>query len=143
MSSTHYDPDVAPVAAKWLALSEAERVRLAQSHHVSTRAKVKGLKAHAVFHAAVENQIATGYGPTKRAVERLQREGLSRHESLHAVGSVIAQFMGELLHEQTETQRGSYQSRLGTAIEELHAKNWLADNVAANPSSKRPPDGAA
>jgi len=125
MARTHYDPDVAPDASEWLALPEAERMRLAQSYHVAARIKVPSMKAHAALHAAIENQIASGFGPSKRAISRLESEGLSRHEALHAIGSVVASFMYELGQGQTESQRASFQSRMGNAIENLHAKSWL------------------
>jgi hypothetical protein len=125
MPRTHYDPDVAPDPREWLALPESERIRLAQSYHVAGRVKVPSMKAHAAVHAAVENQIASGYGPSRKAVARLQSEGLSRHEAVHAIGSVIAQFIYELGQGQSEEQRASFQARMGEAIEKLHAKEWL------------------
>lgn len=125
MAHTQYDPDVAPDARKWLALPEVERIRLAQNFHVAARIKVQSMKAHAAMHAAIENQIASGFGPSKRAIARLQSEGLSRHEAVHAIGSVVASFIYELGHGQNDEQRASFQSRMGSAIEDLHAKNWL------------------
>jgi hypothetical protein len=126
MAGTHYNPDVDPDPRDWLALPELERIRLAQNYHVSARMKVPSMKAHATMHAAVENQIATGYGPSKRAVLRLQSEGLSRHEAIHAIASIVAQFIYELHQEQTAEQQASFQSRMGEAIERLHAKQWLS-----------------
>lgn len=128
MASTYYDPNVELDPQAWLALSELERIRLVQSHHVSTRVRVPNMKAHAAMHAAVENQIATGYGPSKRAIARLQSEGLTRHEAVHAVASVVAQFIYELNTGQTAEQQSSFQSRMGQAIEGLHAQQWLSSN---------------
>jgi len=125
MPRTHYNPDVAPDPREWLALPESERIRLAQSYHVAARVKVPSMKAHAAIHAAVENQVASGYGPSRRAVVRLQSEGLSRHEAVHAIGSVVAQFIYELGQGQSEEQRASFQTRMGEAIEKLHANEWL------------------
>jgi len=125
MAITHYNPDIAPDPGEWLALPELERVRLVQSHHVSARVKGPGIKAHAAMHAVVENQIARGYGPSKKAVTRLQSEGLSRHDAIHAIAAVIAQFIFELNQEQTPEQQGSYQSRMGAAIGQLHTGQWL------------------
>lgn len=125
MARTHYDPDVAPGPSEWLAMTEAERLRLAQNYHVAARIKLPSTKAHAALHVGIENQIASGFGPSKRAIARLQSEGLSRHESLHAIGSVVASFIYELGQGQTEAQRASFQSRMGSAIEDLHANNWV------------------
>lgn len=126
MARTLYDPDVAPDGRAWLALPELERIRLAQNYHVAARLKIPGMKAHAVLHAAVENQIATGYGPSKRAVGRLQSEGLSRHDAIHAIASVIATFIHELREERSEEEQATFQSRMGEAIERLHADAWLS-----------------
>src|SRR5678815_4077639 len=117
MAHTYYNPDVAPDTREWLALPESERIRLAQNCHTAARVKVPNLKTHAVMHAAVENQVAQGYGPSKRAVARLQSEGLSRHEAIHAIGSVVAEFVYELSQDQTPEQQASFQSRMGEAIE--------------------------
>jgi len=118
---TSYDPDKPMDGSEWLKLPETERLRLAASHHVAARIKTAGMKAHAALHVVVENQFALGYGPSKRAVVRLQAQGLSRHEAIHAIGAVVARFMGEL-GAQTEEERMSYQSRMGTAIEQLNAR---------------------
>lgn len=126
MTGTHYNPDIVPDAREWLALPESERIRLAQSYHVVARIKSPNMKAHAAMHAAVENQIASGYGPSKRAIARLQSEGLSRHEAIHAIASIIAQFIYELHQGQTEEQRASFQSRMSEAIEHLRAEDWLS-----------------
>lgn len=136
MAHTQYDPDVAPDAREWLALPEVERMRLAQNYHVAARIKVQSMKAHAALHAAIENQIASGFGPSKRAMARLRSEGLSRHEAVHAIGSVVASFIYELGQGQTDEQRASFQSRMGSAIEDLHA-NWL-DGVGDGSLKKLP-----
>jgi hypothetical protein len=42
-----------------------------------------------VFHVIVENQAAQGLEtPVRRTLARLQAEGLSRHDAVHAVGSI-------------------------------------------------------
>lgn len=124
MPATYYDPDQPPNPRDWLALGESERIRLAQNYHVSVRAKVQNLKAHAAFHAVVENQIATGFGPSCRAVERLQQQGLSRHEAIHAVGSVVAEFAYDSLQNQHAGSVGGTQSHMNAAIEALTAVKW-------------------
>lgn len=60
---------------------------------------------HAAFHVVVENQIALGDElPVKARLAELLREGLDRHEAIHAIGSVLAEHMwrmtrGELADE--------------------------------------------
>lgn len=126
MASTYYDADNAPDPAEWLALSDSERVRVAQSHHVAQRVKGPNLKAHAAVHVIVENQVATGFQPTCRAIERLQQQGLSRHDALHAVGAVVAEFMFASLNSKRPQDAGEVQRKMNAAIEALSASTWRA-----------------
>jgi hypothetical protein len=111
----------------WLTLPETERIRLVRSHHAAAREKVRNVKAHASMHVTVENQIASWYGPSKRAVARLQSQGLSRHEARHAIAFVAAQFIYELNNGQN--CRGA--SFVSVAHErdyrQLHAEVWLSE----------------
>jgi hypothetical protein len=125
MPRSFYDPDKAPDASEWLGIDEHERIRLARNYHEVARIKVPSVKAHAAIHAAVENQIATGFGPSCRAIERLQKEGLTRHEAIHAIGSVLAAFIHELSTADAAS-RDDFQARMNTAIEALTAAKWRA-----------------
>jgi hypothetical protein len=80
----NYDPEVAFDPAEWLALDEQERIQLVQVHHRAAQIKLPSIKAHASIHTIVENQIAMGLAPVVQAMARLSREGLSRHDALHA-----------------------------------------------------------
>jgi len=125
MPRSFYDPENAPDASEWLGIDEHERIRLARNYHEVARIKVPNVKAHAAIHAAVENQIATGFGPSCRAIQRLQKEGLTRHEAIHAIGSVLAAFIHELSNADAAS-RVDFQSRMNTAIEALTAAKWRA-----------------
>jgi NAD(P)H-dependent FMN reductase len=76
------------------------------------------------MHVVVEDQIATGYGPSKRAMARLQQEGLSRHEALHAIGSVVADLYFESTRNPQANEPDELQSRMNDAIERLSAAQW-------------------
>jgi hypothetical protein len=119
-----YDPEVAPSAAEWLALDEGERIRLAEVHHRVARIKLPNVKAHAVFHAIVENQIAGGLESVIRAMDRLAKEGLSRHEALHAIGSVLAEHLNETMGAKVQDSASTGQARYNAAVERLSAKEW-------------------
>lgn len=84
----NYDPEVVPEAREWLALDEPQRIDLAEDYHRAARIKLPNPTLHAVFHAIVENQIAEVLEPMVDAMARLMKDGLSRHEALHAIGSV-------------------------------------------------------
>lgn len=121
---TNYDPEIPPSATTWLALDEQERIALAEAHHRAARIKVPNLKAHAVFHATVENQIALGLQSVVRAMARLQNEGLSRHDALHAIGSVVAEQLFETLNLKIKDDANTTQTRYDAAVERLSADEW-------------------
>jgi len=122
-----YSPDATPDAAQWLKLPERERLRVVSTFHMVNRLKSGNAKAHAAIHVIVENQIATGFGPAVRAMARLQREGLSRHESLHAVGSVLSSNILEAMRKPPENNSQAIQSQINAAIERLSAQSWRQD----------------
>jgi len=80
------------------------------------------LKAHAVFHAIVENQVAENLDPVVRAMTRLTAEGLSRHEAVHAIASVVAEHIHDLLNAQADADTS--QAIYNAAVERLTAKRW-------------------
>jgi hypothetical protein len=84
-----YDPEDDPNPAKWLALDETERIAIVRHYHRKIRAELPSVDAHAAAHAIVENQLAEGLPEAKSALERLLGEGLDRHESIHAIASVL------------------------------------------------------
>jgi hypothetical protein len=120
----HYDPEVPPDPSAWLALDEQERIQLAEAHHRAAHIKLPNVKAHACFHAIVENQIAEGLDSVVRAMARLMNEGLSRHDALHAIGSVIADQLYEAMHTEDKDFANTAQARYDAAVERLTAKEW-------------------
>jgi hypothetical protein len=119
-----YDPDHAPNAVQWLALSEQARIKLAEEHHRAAGIKVPNLKAHAVFHAIVENQLAESLQSVVRAMARLSAEGLPRHEALHAIASVLAKHIQDLFNVKADADNSP--AIYDAAVERLTAKDWLA-----------------
>jgi hypothetical protein len=59
-----------------------------------------------------------------KTLARLQREGLSRHDALHAIGSVLAENLYELMREGDSTDE-SYRKYLAR-LPDLTATNWRA-----------------
>jgi hypothetical protein len=125
MPDSSYDPEKTPDPQRWQALDEHERIRLAKNYHERTRVKLPNVKLHAAMHVVVENQLAIGYEPSCRAIERLQKQGLSRHDAVHAIGSLVAQFIYEVSTAGSHAQ-ADLQSRLSAAIERLSAEEWIA-----------------
>ena len=117
-----YDPDQAPGREESLVLDEQERIRLAEEHHRRARTKLPNLKVHALFHAVVENQLAENLEPAVRAMARLTAEGLTRHEALHAIASVVAEHLYALSNGKVDA--GDSQAAYNAAVERLTARNW-------------------
>ena len=92
-----YDPLEAPEPEEWLALDEAERIRLAERYHRRAHIRVPSIKAHAAMHVVVENQIALGDEiPVRATLNRLMGEGLDRHEVIRAIGLVSSEYIYDL-----------------------------------------------
>jgi hypothetical protein len=119
-----YNPDKAPNPARWLALDEQERIRRVEKYHRTARTRLPNLKAHAIFHAIVENQIAENLDPVVRAVVRLMSDGLTRHDAIHAIAAVLATHLRDL--SDATTDASSPATTYADAIGKLSAGTWRA-----------------
>ena len=117
-----YDPSQTPDPGEWLELDEQERVDLVERYHRRARIELPNPTLHATIHVVVENQLALNDEPVVRAIARLRKEGLSRHDALHAIGSVVAEQIYDLLKlkDAPQTSRARYYA----AIERLNAATW-------------------
>jgi len=97
-------------------------IALTEAYHRGARVKLPDIKMHATIHAVIENQIAEGHEPVIRAMSRLTSAGLSRHDALHAVGSVLAEHLFELLKDGSTST--NLMSTYDAAIERLTAESW-------------------
>jgi hypothetical protein len=76
---------------------------------------------HVTIHQIVENQLAAKDPPVvHEAVERLMRSGLSRHEAIHAVGSVLCEEIWEILCQ----ERSFDEERYERGLQQLNAREW-------------------
>jgi len=118
-----YDPFEAPTPAVWLNLDESERNSLVLDYHLKEASEFPGLHAHAVIHAIVETQVAMGdETPVARTLDRLQQEGLDRHDAIHAVGSVLAGRIYDLLGGKGSS--ANVNQEYWDALERLTADGW-------------------
>lgn len=116
-----YDPLVAPDPDVWLSLDEQERIILVTDHHRHASAELPNEELHAMMHVVVENQIAEGDEiPTRATLDRLIVEGLDRHEAIHAIAGVLAEFMFEALGGGVSGGNEKYYRQL----EKLNAAEW-------------------
>ena len=117
-----YNPLDVP-AQKWLDLSEDERLRLVEDYHRHVRDRLPNVAGHAAFHVIVENQAALGDEvPVQRTLDRLMKEGIDRHEAIHAVATVLAEHMSDLARgvpSQSDPNAPYY-----AALEKLTVESW-------------------
>jgi hypothetical protein len=72
-------------------MDEQEQMMLVMEYHRQAGVELPNETIHAVMHVVVENQIGLGDELSAQAtLERLMREGLDRHEAIHAVGSAYS-----------------------------------------------------
>ena len=94
---TEYDPLDEPEPQLWLATGEQQRIDLVSAYHRRAGISLPNDKVHAVIHVIVENQIADDELPVRRTAQRLMSEGLDRHDAIHAIGSVVAGNIHDLM----------------------------------------------
>jgi len=92
-----YDPLEDPDPEQWLMMDELQRIDLVMEYHQVAGISLPNEKLHATLHVIVENQIADEGLPVRRKLEQLMLEGLDRHDAIHAIGSVAAAHIYDLL----------------------------------------------
>lgn len=111
-----YTPDEAPNPPEWLALDEAVRLNLVIAYHQREKIHVANARLHAAIHTVVETQVAIREQVVVETIARLRQEGLSRHDAIHAVGSVlVARLLAALKQKTTPI------SLAGAYLEDLKA----------------------
>ena len=120
-----YDPAHAPNPAEWLRLDEQRRIALCEEHHRRAGDDLPNPEAHAAFHAIIETQIAENYEPVVRAMGRLVGEGLTRHEAIHAIASVLAKHLYEAAKLSEKEAAELMQVGYGAAVGRLTKAQWL------------------
>jgi SEC-C motif-containing protein len=120
-----YDPFTEPAPEQWLALDEQERIDLVLRYHRRAGIRPPRERLHAVVHVVVESQIADAELPVRRTAQRLMSEGLDRHEAVHAIGSVLAGHLNDLMREiDTKSDRDPNEDYFAE-LEALTAEGWL------------------
>jgi hypothetical protein len=122
---THYDPEVAPDPKAWLALDEGERTLLVEQYHRDARVELpkRARSLHAVIHTIVENQLALDdQAIVCGTLDRLMKDGLGRHQAVHAIGSVLIEYIHDLLHEKMPSADGH--APYYAALQRLTAGRW-------------------
>ena len=120
-----YDAMKAPDPAQWLELDEQERLGLVQKYHKLIGDELPNALIHAVMHTIVENQLAMADEKVQQTFNRLLAEGLDRHDTLHAIGSVLAKQMWGAMqgHDPKSNLSGAYYR----GLDKLTAAKWIDD----------------
>ncbi len=79
-----------------------------------------------MFHVIVENQLAPGWEAVVEAEARLRGEGLSRHEAIHAIGSVVATDLFERMKAPDKVVAAEANAAYVEALKRLTAAGWRA-----------------
>ena len=120
-----YDPKVAPDSKEWLALDEGERTLLVERYHRDARIELpkRARSVHAMIHTVVENQLALDNQTIVRGtLERLMIGGLARHQAVHAIGSVLIEYVHDLLHSKMPSTNDH--APYYAALQQLSPERW-------------------
>src|SRR5262245_35502253 len=118
-----YDPDSALALTAWFETDEGERIEIVSSYHRRKGIKLPNHQLHAVVHVVVENQLALGEEVVVATLARLRAEGLSRHDAVHAIGSVLAENLYELMQEDAGTEGDLYR-QYHDRLRRLTVESW-------------------
>jgi hypothetical protein len=120
-----YDPLHPPDPDAWLDLDEAERLDLVSEYHEATGEECPSPQAHTAIHVVVENQLAEHLPTVEAALQRLQAEGLDRHDTVHAIASVLAEHLNNIMkwHSPEADPNEAYYR----ALEKLSVATWGAN----------------
>lgn len=119
-----YDPDKPIDPGQWQALDEMEQQLMIERYHKRARIHLPSARMHAIMHAAIETQLADGRASATNALDRMLAQGLSRHDAIHALGSVLAKHIYRVMKEQTPFEDAAYDADLDA----LSAERWLAES---------------
>lgn len=118
-----YDPSKTPDSVQWLRIPEVDRIELVIEYHerLGEPLQPDALSLHSSIHVIVENQIAMEHDPVPQTIAKLTRQGLTRHEAIHAIGAVLIDVAGDFVTaNESSWDNKAYKRRLT----KLTAKRW-------------------
>ena len=119
-----YDPSATLDPEKWDLLDEDEKMALVQIYHEQSDPDLPDLALHSLVHTIIENQVALRDElPVAATLARLEREGLDRHDAIHAIASILVNHLHEILSG-SET-KGTHEQYY-EALTALTAESWSA-----------------
>jgi hypothetical protein len=118
-----YNPLIEPKSEEWLQLSEDDRLDAVIDFHENNEGDlaVEALSMHASIHVIVESQLAMGVELVPETMAKLERQGLDRHEAIHAIGAIIGEYIfNSIQGENADFSPTQYRRKL----EKITAKRW-------------------
>lgn len=120
-----YDPLIEPDKEEWLEATEYDRIDAVKEFHENSDdydfEEEQALSMHSVVHVVVENQLALGVDLVPETIAKLTRQGLDRHDAIHAIGAILNEDIFEIMrNEKTEFSPKQYRRKL----EKITAKRW-------------------
>lgn len=117
-----YNPQIEPNKQIWLNTSEDERIDMVREYHKKNDdLEDDALTIHSAIHVIVENQLAMGIELLPETITKLIRQGLERHEAIHAVGAIISENIFDLVRgNKSEFSPKQYRNKL----DKITAKRW-------------------
>jgi hypothetical protein len=119
-----YNPTIPPDPTQWLELDEQLRIALIEDYHRSGKIEMPGVTSHAGFHVIVENQLAMGLQSTVTTVARLMRQGVSRHNAIHAIGYALVEHISEAAKTTDPNYADIAEARFEAGLARLRARDW-------------------
>ncbi|HHH28552.1 MAG TPA: DUF1841 family protein [Polyangiaceae bacterium] len=120
-----YDAEVGPDGPGWLALDEEEQMARVAKYHERIQKpgeEPPNVQRHVGMHVLVEQQIARNQPPeAAQALARLRRDGMSRHDAVHAIGFILTEHMKRAMESRTPVDESAY----GRELSQLTLKSWL------------------
>ena len=138
----YYTASRAPDSEEWLKLDESLRIDLVREsigEDIEDDVPEDAEYLHAAIHVVVENQLAMGVDPVPPTMAKLIRQGLSRHEALHAIGTIVSEDIFDLLQ---SNEKSWPESRYRRRLEKLTAKRWIKRAVVIKAHKSFKSDGA-
>ena len=117
-----YDPSASLDPEEWDLLDEDEKLAVVQQYHEQYDSDLPDLALHSLVHTIVENQIALGDElPVAATLARLEREGLDRHDAIHAIASILVGHLNEIL---SGSDANAVHEQYYEAVTALTAESW-------------------
>ena len=110
-------------------MEDAEKLLLIEEYHDRLGTQIPIRDVHVSLHGIAENQLAMGIPQVGLALDRLMAQGLDRHQALHAISTVIMEYLYGKLSD------GADENAYIRQIEGLTADKWWA---LSEPGKPRP-----